>query len=365
LRHWAPCTPITKRSITAPRPAGLRQGHGSGWPARYPKDDEAQIHYCAGAQHLGAARPTRTYANPAQGARPILEEIAKAPAPQHPRRGALPESISTTIRRSPDKRPSKLPGAMPRSRPTRPHALHMPSHIFNARRLLAGNRSISNMASGTFRQGQRGDFPRTAARHGLPGSMPICSSGQDKKAGDVVEGDERGHRLHRGPAIAGPYARGCFNRQRYAVERRRLGKAGGCPLKSAPSPPAAGPGDHLFLPAPGGAPPAQAIRRPPRPTSPKLAENARQARPGQGRPTGPGRSIIQRQIAGPLGCSTRRASRDEALSAMNAAADAEGQDREASRDTGLCPSRRANSMPACCSRAAMAKESARRPSKRR
>ena len=93
--------------------------------ARYPKDDEAQIHYAL-ALNTSASPADKTYANQLKGAA-ILEEIATR-QPQHP-------GVAHYLIHLYDYPPIADKGIEAARRyakiaPDAPHALHMPSHIF-------------------------------------------------------------------------------------------------------------------------------------------------------------------------------------------------------------------------------------------
>src|SRR5258708_38880130 len=93
--------------------------------AKYPNDDEAQIHYAL-ALNVGASPSDKTYANQLKGAA-ILEKIWHR-QPDHPGIAhylihlydtpALADKGLTAARR------------YPQVAPDAPRALHMPSHIF-------------------------------------------------------------------------------------------------------------------------------------------------------------------------------------------------------------------------------------------
>src|SRR5258705_13502072 len=93
--------------------------------ARYPKDDEAQIHYSP-ALNPSAPPDDKTYASQLKGAA-ILEPIAKR-QPQHP-------GVAHYLIHLYDYPPIADKGIEAARRyamiaPAAPHALHMPSHIF-------------------------------------------------------------------------------------------------------------------------------------------------------------------------------------------------------------------------------------------
>ena len=142
---------------------------------RYPNDDEAQIHYAL-ALNTSASPADKTYANQLKGAA-ILEPIAKR-QPQHP-------GVAHYLIHLYDYPPIAEKGLDAARRyakiaPGAAHAQHMPSHIFT--RVGYWKESIaSNARSRRVSRRQANGFPRPAARHGLPWSMPICSSGRTRR----------------------------------------------------------------------------------------------------------------------------------------------------------------------------------------
>ncbi len=147
--------------------------------ARYPNDDEAQIHYAL-ALNTSASPADKTYANQLKGAA-ILEAIAKR-QPQHP-------GVAHYLIHLYDYPPIADKGIEAARRyakiaPDAPHALHMPSHIFT--RVGYWQESIaSNIAAARVREGS-GRLPRPAACHGLPG---LCLSAA--RAGQESQGRRR------------------------------------------------------------------------------------------------------------------------------------------------------------------------------
>src|SRR3981081_1562078 len=177
--------------------------------ARYPNDDEAQIHYAL-ALTTPAPPADQTYATQLKGAA-ILEEIAKR-QPQHP-------GVAHYLIHLYDYPPiaDKGIGAARRYAkiaPDAPHALHMPSHIFT--RVGYWQESIdSNMASGGGAE-EAGDLHEQL--HAMDYLVyAYLQLGQDKKAGDVVEAMNAVTGFTES-AIPGPYARAA-SPARYAVER--------------------------------------------------------------------------------------------------------------------------------------------------
>src|SRR4030081_1154220 len=177
--------------------------------ARYPNDDEAQIHYAL-ALNTSAPPADKTYANQLKGAA-ILEEIAKR-QPQHP-------GVAHYLIHLYDYPPIADKGIEAARRyakiaPDAPHALHMPSHIFT--RVGYWQESIdSNMASGRSAKAA-GDFHEQL--HAMDYLVyAYLQLGQDKKAGDVVEAMNAVTGFTES-ALPGPYARAA-SPARYAMER--------------------------------------------------------------------------------------------------------------------------------------------------
>ena len=261
--------------------------------ARYPNDDEAQIHYAL-ALNTSASPADKTYANQLKGAA-ILEVIAKR-QPQHP-------GVAHYLIHLYDYPPIADKGIEAARRyakiaPDAPHALHMPSHIFT--RVGYWQESIdSNMASGRSAQAA-GDFHEEL--HAMDYLVyAYLQLGKDKKAGDVVEAMTTVTGFTE-TAPARSVCAGCFAGALRDRTRRLEGSGG---ARSPPQPAAPGAGDHLFCPR-AWEPPARAIRPPPRPTSPSLAKcRTSSSRPRT--PIGPGRSI-SRGRSRPPGSSTPKAS---------------------------------------------------------
>jgi hypothetical protein len=275
--------------------------------ARYPNDDEAQIHYAL-ALNTSAPPADKTYANQLKGAA-ILEEIAKR-QPQHP-------GVAHYLIHLYDYPPIADKGIEAARRyakiaPDAPHALHMPSHIFT--RVGYWQESIdSNMASGRVAK-EAGDFHEQL--HAMDYLVyAYLQLGQDKKAGDVVEAMNAVTGFSES-AIPGPYARAA-SPARYAVERGDWKAAAALEVRPSPLPQAQA--ITYFARAVGAArtgDPAAA-----KTDIAKLAElqdKLVQAKDAYWA----GQVDIQRQIATAWVLYTE-GKRDEALSAMSAAADAE------------------------------------------
>src|ERR1700704_5575439 len=194
--------------------------------ARYPNDDEAQIHYAL-ALNTSAPPADKTYANQLKGAA-ILEEIAKR-QPQHP-------GVAHYLIHLYDYPPIADKGIEAARRyakiaPDAPHALHMPSHIFT--RVGYWQESIdSNMASGRSAKAA-GDFHEQL--HAMDYLVyAYLQLGQDKKAGDVVEAMNAVTGFTES-ALPGPYARAA-SPARYAMERGDWKAAAALEVRPSPLP---------------------------------------------------------------------------------------------------------------------------------
>jgi Tfp pilus assembly protein PilF len=275
--------------------------------ARYPNDDEAQIHYAL-ALNTSASPADKTYASQLKGAA-ILEEIAKR-QPQHP-------GVAHYLIHLYDYPPIADKGIEAARRyakiaPAAPHALHMPSHIFT--RVGYWQESIdSNLASGRTAK-EAGDFHEEL--HAMDYLVyAYLQLGQDKKAKDVIDemaavtGFSENY-------LAGPYAR-AISPARYAVERGDWKAAAALEVRPSPLPQVQA--ISYFARAVGAArssDPAAA-----RADIAKLAEL--QDKLSQAKDAYWAEQVdIQRQIA-TAWVVYAEGKRDEALLAMSAAADAE------------------------------------------
>ena len=162
--------------------AGLCQGHGAAG-ARYPNDDEAQIHYAL-ALNTSASPADKTYANQLKGAA-ILEPIAKR-QPQHP-------GVAHYLIHLYDYPPIAEKGLDAARRyakiapAARARAAHAVAHL-HARRLLAGVDRLQHRFRGASRR-QAGDFHDQL--HAMDYLVyAYLQLGQDKKAKAVVDDDE-------------------------------------------------------------------------------------------------------------------------------------------------------------------------------
>jgi hypothetical protein len=275
--------------------------------ARYPKDDEAQIHYAL-ALNTSASPADKTYASQLKGAA-ILEEIAKR-QPQHP-------GVAHYLIHLYDYPPIADKGIEAARRyakiaPAAPHALHMPSHIFT--RVGYWQESIdSNIASGRAAK-EAGDFHEEL--HAMDYLVyAYLQLGQDKKAKDVI--DEMNTTTgFTESALPGPYGRAA-SPARYVVERGDWKAAAALDVRPSPLPQVQA--ITYFARGVGAArsgDPAAA-----KADIAKLAElqdKLSQAKDAYWS----GQVDVQRQIA-TAWVLYAEGKRDEALSAMSAAADAE------------------------------------------
>ena len=275
--------------------------------ARYPNDDEAQIHYAL-ALNTSAPPDDKTYASQLKGAA-ILEVIAKR-QPQHP-------GVAHYLIHLYDYPPIADKGIEAARRyakiaPAAPHALHMPSHIFT--RVGYWQESIdSNIASGRAAK-EAGDFHEEL--HAMDYLVyAYLQLGQDKKAKDVID-EMNTVTAFTESALPGPYGRAA-SPARYAVERGDWKAAAALDVRPSPLPQVQA--ITYFARAVGAArsgDPAAA-----KADIAKLAElqdKLIQAKDAYWS----GQVDVQRQIA-TAWVLYAEGKRDEALSAMSAAADAE------------------------------------------
>jgi len=194
--------------------------------ARYPNDDEAQIHYAL-ALNTSAPPDDKTYASQLKGAA-ILEVIAKR-QPQHP-------GVAHYLIHLYDYPPIADKGIEAARRyakiaPAAPHALHMPSHIFT--RVGYWQESIdSNIASGRAAK-EAGDFHEEL--HAMDYLVyAYLQLGQDKKAKDVID-EMNTVTAFTESALPGPYGRAA-SPARYAVERGDWKAAAALDVRPSPLP---------------------------------------------------------------------------------------------------------------------------------
>ena len=192
--------------------------------ARYPNDDEAQIYYAL-ALNTSASPSDKTYANQLKGAA-ILEQIAKR-QPDHP--GVAHYLIHLYDAPAIADKGVEAARRYAKIAPAAAHAQHMPSHIFTRlgywQELIA-----SNMESGRVaRADKEGGDELHACDYLVYAYLQL---GQDKKAKDVI--DEMMTVSGFPEAYpAGPYALAA-SPARYAMERGDW--KGAAELKVRPSP---------------------------------------------------------------------------------------------------------------------------------
>jgi hypothetical protein len=194
--------------------------------ARYPNDDEAQIHYAL-ALNTSASPDDKTYASQLKGAA-ILEPIARR-QPQHP-------GVAHYLIHLYDYPPIADKGIEAARRyakiaPGAAHALHMPSHIFT--RVGYWQESIdSNINAGRAAKEAQDLQDELHAMDYLV--YAYLQLGQDKKAKDVVDemntvtGFAENY-------LPGPYAR-AVSPARYAVERGDWKAAAALEVRPSPLP---------------------------------------------------------------------------------------------------------------------------------
>jgi hypothetical protein len=177
--------------------------------ARYPNDDEAQIHYAL-ALNTSASPADKTYANQLKGAA-ILEVIAKR-QPQHP--GVAHYLIH--LYDTPALADKGLDAARRYSKiaPAAAHAQHMPSHIFT--RVGYWQESIdSNVESARVAKADKESQDQLHAMDYLV--YAYLQLGQDKKASAVIDEMNKVAGFTE-TYQTGPYALAA-SPARYAVER--------------------------------------------------------------------------------------------------------------------------------------------------
>src|SRR5450631_1176261 len=177
--------------------------------ARYPNDDEAQIHYAL-ALNTSASPSDKTYANQLKGAA-ILEEIAKR-QPQHP--GVAHYLIHLYDYPAIADKGLEAARRYAKIAPAAAHALHMPSHIFT--RGGYWKESIeSNTASQRVAK-EAGDYAEQL--HAMDYLVyAYLQLGQDAKAKAVIDDMTKVSGFTE-TFLPGPYAL-AVSPARYAVER--------------------------------------------------------------------------------------------------------------------------------------------------
>jgi tetratricopeptide (TPR) repeat protein len=275
--------------------------------ARYPDDDEAQIFYAL-ALNTSAPPDDKTYANQLKGAA-ILERIAKR-QPQHP--GVAHYLIH--LYDTPALADKGLEAARRYAKiaPAAAHAQHMPSHIFTRvgywQESIASNTESARVA--------KADKEASDQLHAMDYLVyAYLQLGQDGKARAVI--DEMSTVTGFSETfIAGPYALAA-SPARYAVERGDWKAAAALPVRTS-APPQVQAITH-FVRALGAARSGDpAAAKPDITRLAELREKLSQAKDAYWA----GQVDIQWQIA-TAWMLYAEGKRDEALKAMNAAADAE------------------------------------------
>ena len=193
---------------------------------RYPKDDEAQIHYAL-ALNTSASPADKTYANQLKGAA-ILEPIAKH-QPQHP--GVVHYLIHLY-----DYPPIAAKGIEAARRyakiaPAAAHAQHMPSHIFT--RVGYWKESIASNIEAARVAKEAQDFHEQL--HPMDYMVyAYLQLGQDAKAKAVVD-DMTKVTGFTETFLVGPYAL-AVSPARYAIERGDWEAAAALPVRPSPLP---------------------------------------------------------------------------------------------------------------------------------
>ena len=262
--------------------------------ARYPNDDEAQIHYAL-ALNTSAPPGDKTYANQLKGAA-ILEQIAKR-QPQHP-------GVAHYLIHLYDYPPIADKGieAARRYAKIAPDCAACPAHAvahLHARRLLAGVDRFQH-GFGACRARQSKDFHDEL--HAMDYLVyAYLQLGQDKKAKDVID-EMTTVTGFTETSLAGPYAR-AVSPARYAMERGDWKAAAALEVRPSPLPQVQA--ITYFARARGRRPLGRSGRRQGRHRQARRDCRTSSSRPRT--PTGPGRSI-SRGRSQPPGYSTPRAS---------------------------------------------------------
>ena len=193
---------------------------------RYPKDDEAQIHYAL-SLNTSASPADKTYAQQLKGAA-ILEPIAKR-QPHHP-------GVAHYLIHLYDAPPIAEKGLDAARRyakiaPGAPHAQHMPSHIFTRvgywKESIASNAESARVA--------KLDNSAHDQLHGMDYQVyAYLQLGQDKKAKAVID-EMMTVAGFTETFIAGPYALAA-SPARYAIERGDWKAASELQVRASPLP---------------------------------------------------------------------------------------------------------------------------------
>jgi predicted Zn-dependent protease len=193
---------------------------------RYPNDDEAQIHYAL-ALNTSASPADKTYANQLKGAA-ILEPISLR-QPDHP-------GVAHYLIHLYDYPPIAEKGLDAARRyakiaPAAPHALHMPSHIFT--RVGYWSESIASNAEAARVARESKDFHDQL--HAMDYQVyAYLQLGQDQKAKAVID-EATSVAGFTETFLAGPYAL-AISPARYAVERGDWKAASELQVRPSPLP---------------------------------------------------------------------------------------------------------------------------------
>jgi hypothetical protein len=193
---------------------------------RYPNDDEAQIHYAL-ALNTSASPADKTYANQLKGAA-ILEPISLR-QPDHP-------GVAHYLIHLYDYPPIAAKGLdaarhYAKIAPAAPHALHMPSHIFT--RVGYWSESIASNAEAARVAKESKDFHDQL--HAMDYQVyAYLQLGQDAKAKAVMD-EATGVAGFTETFIAGPYAL-AISPARFAVERGDWKAASELQVRPSPLP---------------------------------------------------------------------------------------------------------------------------------
>jgi hypothetical protein len=271
---------------------------------RYPKDDEAQIHYAL-ALNTSASQADKTYANQLKGAA-ILEPIAKR-QPQHP--GVAHYLIHLYDTPALAERGLNAARLYAKIAPGAAHAQHMPSHIFT--RLGYWKESIASNVEAARVAKEAKDFHEQL--HPMDYMVyAYLQLGQDAKAKAVVE-EMMTVTGFTETFLVGPYAL-AVSPARYVIERGDWQTAAALPVRPSPLPQVQA--VTYFARALGAA--RSGNPEAAKADIAKLAELHDKLKD----PYWSGQVDIQRQIAAAWTLYAE-GKRDEALKAMSAAADAE------------------------------------------
>jgi hypothetical protein len=193
---------------------------------RYPNDDEAQIHYAL-ALNTSASPADKTYASQLKGAA-ILEPISQR-QPDHP--GVAHYLIHLYDYPPIAEKGLEAARRYARIAPAAPHALHMPSHIFT--RVGYWSESIASNAAAARVARESKDFHDQL--HAMDYQVyAYLQLGQDQKAKAVMD-EATSVTGFTETFLAGPYAL-AISPARYAVERGDWKAASELQVRPSPLP---------------------------------------------------------------------------------------------------------------------------------